>query len=58
MKAAGEIPDGIKITDFAKKLEGRMKIAAAADRSLRAVKWRFIKNKLPEWDLWPVSSIK
>ena len=58
MKAAGEISDGIKITDLAKELERRMKAAAAIDRSLRAVGWRYIKNMLPVWGCWPVSSIK
>jgi hypothetical protein len=58
MKAAGEISDGIKITDLARELERRMKAAAAVDRSFRAVKWGYIKNKLPEWGLWPVSSIQ
>jgi hypothetical protein len=57
MKTAGEIPEGVRITDFAKRLEARMKTAAKTDASLRAVTWRYIKNQLPAWDLWPVSKI-
>ena len=62
MKKAGEIPDGISITDLAKELAARMEAAAeaaaATGRSLRAVGWRHIKNKLPDWGLWPVSLIQ
>jgi hypothetical protein len=54
MKAAGEIPAEIKITPFAKLLADRM----AADPSIHAVTWRYIKNELPIWDLWPISKIK
>ena len=57
MKKTGKIPSDIKITDFAKKLERRMKAAANVDRSIRPVKWTYIKNKLPEWGLWPISLI-
>jgi hypothetical protein len=56
MKAAGEIPD--RITPFARELESRMDKAAASGKSLRPIKWRSIKNKLPEWGLWPPTSIK
>lgn len=55
MKKAGEIPPGI--TAFARELELRMKIAAAADHSLRPVKWPYIKNKLRDWGCWPIRSI-
>ena len=58
MKAADEIPPGIGITDFARELERRMRKAAATNKSLRPIKWRSIKNKLPEWGLWPITSIK
>jgi hypothetical protein len=58
MKDAGKIPADIKITDFAKKLALGMKEAAAKDGSIRPVKWQYIKNKLPDWGLWPVSLIK
>jgi hypothetical protein len=58
MKRDGEIGEGTRITDFAKLLEKRMRKAADANRSLRAVGWRYIKNQLPVWDLWPISSIK
>jgi hypothetical protein len=61
MKAANEILPDIRISDFARELEGRMKKAAkkaaTTNKPLRAVGWRYIKNKLREWDLWPVSSI-
>ena len=32
--------------------------AADSNKSIRAVKWGYIKNNLREWGLWPVSSIK
>ena len=49
---------GIRITDFARKLAHRMTKAAAADRSIRPIKARSIQNKLREWGLWPLTSIK
>ena len=58
MKAANEIPPDIGISDFARKLETRMLKPAAGDKSLRLIKWRSIKNRLREWGLWPVTSIK
>jgi hypothetical protein len=58
MKEAKEIPPNIRITDFARALEAKMQQAAKTDRSLRPVGWRHIKNMLPVWGLWPVSSIK
>ena len=58
MKAAGEIPPDIRITDFARELECRMEKAPEKDRSLRPVGWRHIKNMLPRWGLWPVSCIE
>jgi hypothetical protein len=56
MKAAGELREDLRITDFAKLLWKRLKAAAKADESLRAVDWRHIKNNLPDWGLWPISS--
>lgn len=59
MKAAGEIPADIKITDLAHKIEQRMADAAKRDPlSLRAIKWKSIRNQLVEWGLWPVTLIK
>ena len=58
MKEANEIPPDIRITDLARDLERRMRRPPTADKSLRPIKWRSIKNKLPEWGLWPVTSIK
>jgi hypothetical protein len=58
MKAANEIPPDIRITNFARELEGRMRKAAAGDKSLRPIQWRSIKNRLTDWGLWPVASIK
>ena len=57
MKQAGEIPANIRITKFAKSLAERLSDAAEADSSLRSVKWGYIKNQLPIWGLWPISSI-
>jgi hypothetical protein len=57
MKAAGEIPDDIRITDFARQLAHRMHKAAKADRSIRPIKAASIKNKLKEWGIWPVAFI-
>ena len=58
MKEAGEIPPEITITDFAKGLERRMKEAVRTGDIDKSVGWRSIKNRLPQWDLWPISSIK
>jgi hypothetical protein len=57
MKAAGEIPDDIRITDFANMLHKRMSHAARTDKSLRVVRWQHIKNSLRGWGLWPISKI-
>jgi hypothetical protein len=58
MKRAGEIPDGIRKTDFAKLLEEQMKKAVSTGKVKKSVSWRYIKNRLEDWDLWPISSIK
>ena len=57
LKMTREIHKGTRITDFAKLLETNMRAAAAADGTLRPVGWLHIKNMLPRWGLWPVSSI-
>jgi hypothetical protein len=58
MMRVGEIPADIKITDLAKTLAKRMERAAENDRSIRIVSWRYIKNELPGWGLWPLNKIK
>jgi hypothetical protein len=58
MKAAGEIRPDITISDFARALGHRMEEEAVTNKSLHPIKWRSIKNKLPEWALWPIDSIK
>jgi hypothetical protein len=58
MKAADEIPQDIGITDLARELAQRMNKAAKTDPSIRPIKYVSIKNKLHEWGLWPVTSIK
>ena len=55
-EVAGQVPD--RITDFARALENRMRKAAVTNKSLRPIKPTSIKNKLPEWGLWPPKSIK
>lgn len=57
MKVAGEIPDGIGITDFARLIGKQMIKANHADPTVPLVDWPHIKNNLPTWGLWPVSSI-
>jgi hypothetical protein len=57
LKAAGKIDESIQITDFAKLLEENMEKAAKTDKTLKPVKWQHIKNSLPAWGLWPVTSI-
>jgi hypothetical protein len=52
MKIADEIP--ATITGFARALEKRM----TAARHNRPVGWKYIKNNLPKWGLWPKSEIK
>jgi hypothetical protein len=58
MKAANKIPQDITISDFARELASQMRKAAPSDTSLRPIGWKSIKNRLPEWGLWPVTSIK
>jgi hypothetical protein len=59
MKAAGEIPAHITKTSFAKALADRMRRAAAADPSIRPIKWQSIANRLAKpWEIWPITSIK
>jgi hypothetical protein len=59
MKAAGEISERTRITDFAKQLEVRMsKARDDGDKSIKPVGWRHIKNNLPSWGLWPIASIE
>lgn len=57
-KAAGEIPDGIRKTSFSRLIEDWMRKAVRAGDSVRPVGWQHIKNNLPAWGLWPLSSIK
>src|SRR5262249_26829638 len=58
MKKDSQIPANIGISDFARKLAGRMREAAKTDSSIhRPVSWKYIKNHLSEWDLWPVAKI-
>jgi hypothetical protein len=58
MKAAGEVNEGISITNFAQRLEKQMRKAAKTDNSIRPVGWQHIRNKLSTWGLWPIESIK
>lgn len=57
MQAAAEIPDNITKTTFARALAERMQKAFEADRSIRPMKWRSIRNQLEPWGLWPIASI-
>jgi hypothetical protein len=60
MKKDNAIPANARllISHFAQLLEKSMDAAAKTDRSIRPVGWRYIKNQLPKWSLWPVESIK
>jgi hypothetical protein len=58
LKAAGEVNQGTRITDFAKLLVDRMDKAHETDKSIRPVGSPYIKNMLPDWGLWPITSIK
>ena len=53
MKTEGNIPS--TISELARKLEQRMNEAADADRSIRRLKWRSIRNMLRESRIWPVT---
>jgi hypothetical protein len=62
LRADGEIPDGVRKTEFSKLLANRMSKAAdsngfvslpGTDKPVRVVGWRHIKNSLPIWGLWP-----
>jgi hypothetical protein len=57
-KAVGEIPANIRITAFAKLIHGWMGKMAKSDATVPRVGWKYIKNSLPAWGLWPISSIK
>ena len=57
MKIAGEIRPGIKITYFAHELKRRMDKAVRAGTVKKSVTWKYIKDSLPHWGLWPISSI-
>ena len=57
-KAAGEIPAGIKKTDFSRLIDQWMRKAVRAGDSVRPVRWQHIKNNLPAWGLWPIELIK
>ena len=46
LKRDGEIPDAINKTAFARALAGK------------SVSWRYVRNHLEEWSLWPISAIK
>lgn len=58
LKAAGEVDEGTRITDFAKLLEERMREVWKTDKSIKPVGWRHIKHTLPQLGLWPVRSTK
>jgi hypothetical protein len=58
MKRNNEIPADIRILQFAKLLAERLNDAARTDRSLRPMKAKSIENKLRDWGLWPVTSIR
>src|SRR5262249_7058127 len=47
MKRAGEIPEGIEKTDFARILAGKF-----------GVSMEYVRNRLNEWGLWPISAIR
>ena len=56
--AANEIPPDITITDLSRMIAGRMQKAVGPNKPHRVIQWTSIKNKLPDWGLWPISSIK
>jgi hypothetical protein len=57
LKDTGQINEVIRITDLAKLLEKRMRKAAKTDNFIRPVGWKYIKNTLRTWGLWPITSI-
>jgi hypothetical protein len=57
MKRAGKIPDGITKTNFAKLIRDWMKKALRAGAVKKLVEWKYIRNELSDWDLWPISRI-
>ncbi len=54
MKAAGEIDESTRKTEVARLLEEKMR----KDKSVNPVGMRHIRNKLADWGLWPIASIK
>jgi hypothetical protein len=60
LKRLDKISDGITMTDFAKRLADNLADEAKTNHSIsvRVVGWKYIRNHLREWDIWPVSAIQ
>lgn len=60
LKRSGLIPADISKTDFAKCLATNMALAAERDHLIliRPVRWKYIRNHLSKWGLWPPGIIE
>jgi hypothetical protein len=60
LKRIDAMPDDISKTEFAKLLADNMERAATYDLSISItpITWKYIRNHLSEWALWPIPVIK
>jgi hypothetical protein len=60
LKRLDKIPDGIGKTAFAKQLANNLAAEARTNRSIsvRVVGWKYLRNYLQAWGLWPISAIQ
>jgi len=60
LKRLDKIPAGISKTDFAKMLAGNLKAAAVGDPSIsvHSGSWKYIRNNLSDWGVWPIRVIE
>jgi hypothetical protein len=58
-KAANKIREDIRISDLSKQLADELIKDFKADDTdtLRPLKWRYIKNELQNWGVWPLDRI-
>jgi len=60
LKRLDKIPDGISMTAFAQQLANNLEDEARTNRliSVRVVSWKYLRNYLRDWGLWPISAIQ
>jgi hypothetical protein len=58
LKAAGKITKGMSKTELAHLFERRSQDAAKTGQLKKSITFRYIRNQLDAWGIWPISSIK